>query len=66
MAKAPASTLDTVIALAKKRGFVFPAGEIYGGTRSASPVAPCSPPPASVPVRPSSPPVGTTAAAAAA
>ncbi|WP_010534726.1 glycine--tRNA ligase [Brachybacterium squillarum] len=35
MAKAPASTLDTVIALAKKRGFVFPAGEIYGGTRSA-------------------------------
>lgn len=35
MAKAPASTLDNVIALAKKRGFVFPAGEIYGGTRSA-------------------------------
>ena len=35
MAKAPASTLDNVIALTKKRGFVFPAGEIYGGTRSA-------------------------------
>ncbi|ACU85528.1 glycyl-tRNA synthetase [Brachybacterium faecium DSM 4810] len=35
MAKAPASTLDNVIALAKKRGFVFPSGEIYGGTRSA-------------------------------
>jgi glycyl-tRNA synthetase len=35
VAKAPASTLDNVIALAKKRGFVFPAGEIYGGTRSA-------------------------------
>lgn len=35
MAKAPASTLDNVISLTKKRGFVFPAGEIYGGTRSA-------------------------------
>src|SRR5699024_12808415 len=35
VAKAPASTLDNVIALAKKRGFVFPSGEIYGGTRSA-------------------------------
>ncbi|PMC75394.1 glycine--tRNA ligase [Brachybacterium sp. UMB0905] len=35
MAKAPASALDNVISLAKKRGFVFPAGEIYGGTRSA-------------------------------
>lgn len=34
MAKAP-RTLDSVIALAKRRGFVFPAGEIYGGTRSA-------------------------------
>src|SRR5699024_4377441 len=33
--KAPASRLDNVIALAKKRGFVFPSGEIYGGTRSA-------------------------------
>ncbi|MEA9986963.1 MULTISPECIES: glycine--tRNA ligase [Subtercola] len=31
----PASQLDSVIALAKRRGFVFPTGEIYGGTRSA-------------------------------
>ena len=30
-----ASTLDEVIALAKRRGFVFQSGEIYGGTRSA-------------------------------
>ncbi len=30
-----ASTLDKVISLAKKRGFVFPCGEIYGGTRAA-------------------------------
>jgi glycyl-tRNA synthetase len=29
------TTLDAVIALAKRRGFVFQAGEIYGGTRSA-------------------------------
>ncbi|HEX4056769.1 MAG TPA: glycine--tRNA ligase [Galbitalea sp.] len=29
------STLDAVIALAKRRGFVFQSGEIYGGTRSA-------------------------------
>ncbi|AFU71093.1 glycine--tRNA ligase [Bifidobacterium asteroides DSM 20089] len=29
------SKLDEVISLAKRRGFVFPAGEIYGGTRSA-------------------------------
>lgn len=29
------SKLDNVIALAKRRGFVFQAGEIYGGTRSA-------------------------------
>jgi glycyl-tRNA synthetase len=35
VAKAPTSTLDNVIALAKKRGFVFQAGEIYGGSRSA-------------------------------
>lgn len=27
--------LDAVISLAKRRGFVFPCGEIYGGTRSA-------------------------------
>ena len=30
-----ASKLDEVVSLAKRRGFVFPAGEIYGGTRSA-------------------------------
>ncbi|THG28130.1 glycine--tRNA ligase [Naasia lichenicola] len=30
-----ASRLDPVIALAKRRGFVFQAGEIYGGSRSA-------------------------------
>ncbi|HSN11154.1 MAG TPA: glycine--tRNA ligase [Propionibacteriaceae bacterium] len=30
-----ASTLDNVISLAKRRGFVFPSGEIYGGTRAA-------------------------------
>ncbi|WP_338747976.1 glycine--tRNA ligase [Janibacter alittae] len=34
MAK-PISTVDTVVNLAKRRGFVFPCGEIYGGTRSA-------------------------------
>jgi glycyl-tRNA synthetase len=31
----PSSTIDTVVALCKRRGFVFPCGEIYGGTRSA-------------------------------
>ncbi|MGN6743942.1 MAG: glycine--tRNA ligase [Amnibacterium sp.] len=30
-----ANSLDAVIALAKRRGFVFQAGEIYGGSRSA-------------------------------
>lgn len=35
MAKKPASTIDNVVSLAKRRGFVFPCGEIYGGTRSA-------------------------------
>ncbi|MGO4256255.1 glycine--tRNA ligase [Marmoricola sp. RAF53] len=35
MAKKPASPLDNVVSLAKRRGFVFPCGEIYGGTRSA-------------------------------
>ncbi|MGH3352562.1 MAG: glycine--tRNA ligase [Nocardioides sp.] len=35
MAKPPASTLDLVVSLAKRRGFVYPSGEIYGGTRSA-------------------------------
>ncbi len=29
------SKLDAVINLAKRRGFVYPSGEIYGGTRSA-------------------------------
>src|SRR6187431_1757420 len=29
------SRLDNVISLAKRRGFVFPCGEIYGGTKSA-------------------------------
>ena len=32
---APSSRLDLVIALAQHRGFVFQAGEIYGGSRSA-------------------------------
>ncbi len=32
---APTSTVDTVVNLCKRRGFVFPCGEIYGGTRSA-------------------------------
>ncbi|WP_136089440.1 glycine--tRNA ligase [Auritidibacter ignavus] len=32
---APSSPLDQVINLAKRRGFVFQAGEIYGGSRSA-------------------------------
>ena len=35
MAKPPASTLDNVVSLCKRRGFVYPCGEIYGGTRSA-------------------------------
>jgi glycyl-tRNA synthetase len=29
------TTIDTVVALCKRRGFVFPCGEIYGGTKSA-------------------------------
>jgi glycyl-tRNA synthetase len=28
-------TIDAVVALCKRRGFVYPSGEIYGGTRSA-------------------------------
>jgi glycyl-tRNA synthetase len=32
---AQTSTVDLVVSLAKRRGFVFPCGEIYGGTRSA-------------------------------
>jgi glycyl-tRNA synthetase len=31
----PATSVDTVVSLCKRRGFVFPCGEIYGGTRSA-------------------------------
>jgi glycyl-tRNA synthetase len=33
--KPSSTTIDTVVALCKRRGFVFPCGEIYGGTRSA-------------------------------
>ncbi len=29
------STIDNVVSLCKRRGFVFPCGEIYGGTKSA-------------------------------
>jgi glycyl-tRNA synthetase len=35
VANKPASVVDNVVSLAKRRGFVFPCGEIYGGTRSA-------------------------------
>ena len=35
MPKAPPSAVDKVVSLAKRRGFVYPCGEIYGGTRSA-------------------------------
>ncbi|AYY15594.1 glycine--tRNA ligase [Actinobacteria bacterium YIM 96077] len=31
----PESPVEAVVSLAKRRGFVFPTGEIYGGTRSA-------------------------------
>ena len=31
----PATSVDTVVSLCKRRGFVYPCGEIYGGTRSA-------------------------------
>ncbi len=31
----PADRIDTVVSLCKRRGFVYPCGEIYGGTRSA-------------------------------
>ena len=31
----PADSVDTVVSLCKRRGFVFPSGEIYGGARSA-------------------------------
>ncbi len=30
----PADQIDTIVNLCKRRGFVFPSGEIYGGTRS--------------------------------
>jgi glycyl-tRNA synthetase len=32
---APSNRIETVVSLCKRRGFVFPSGEIYGGTRSA-------------------------------
>ncbi len=35
MSAKPGATIDNVVSLAKRRGFVFPCGEIYGGTRSA-------------------------------
>jgi glycyl-tRNA synthetase len=35
VANKPTSVLDTVVSLCKRRGFVYPSGEIYGGTRSA-------------------------------
>ncbi len=33
--KLSSGSIDTIVALAKRRGFVFASGEIYGGTRSA-------------------------------
>jgi glycyl-tRNA synthetase len=35
MASRAASAIDSVVSLCKRRGFVYPCGEIYGGTRSA-------------------------------
>jgi glycyl-tRNA synthetase len=35
VAKASSTALDSVVSLCKRRGFVYPCGEIYGGTRSA-------------------------------
>ncbi len=35
MAQQAAPAIDNVVSLCKRRGFVFPCGEIYGGTRSA-------------------------------
>lgn len=35
MPSAASTKLDTVVNLCKRRGFVYPSGEIYGGTRSA-------------------------------
>jgi glycyl-tRNA synthetase len=34
-AKATSDRIETIVSLAKRRGFVYPCGEIYGGTRSA-------------------------------
>jgi len=31
----PVPSLDTIVNLSKRRGFVFPASEIYGGLRSS-------------------------------
>lgn len=31
----PADQIETIVNLCKRRGFVYPSGEIYGGTRSA-------------------------------
>ena len=31
----PADRIETIVSLCKRRGFVYPCGEIYGGTRSA-------------------------------
>jgi glycyl-tRNA synthetase len=31
----PSSVIDSVVSLCKRRGFVFPCGDIYGGTKSA-------------------------------
>src|SRR4051794_41792373 len=33
--KASLPKIETIVALAKRRGFVFASGEIYGGTRAA-------------------------------
>ena len=31
----PADRIDTIVSLAKRRGFVYPSSEIYGGQRAA-------------------------------
>jgi glycyl-tRNA synthetase len=35
MSSKPSSSIDAVVSLCKRRGFVFPCGDIYGGTKSA-------------------------------
>ncbi len=35
MSPKPGAVVDQVVSLCKRRGFVYPCGEIYGGTRSA-------------------------------